>query len=69
MEKLPELATNIDSVESLVSQFSPTTLDQIETFKTKYEKEIGLAKTVADELMKLLANTEVGNALKKIPGL
>ncbi len=64
-EKLPTLKTSVNSLESLVSSFSPTTMEQIETFKTKYEKELTTAKNVAQELSKLLANTKVGDMIPK----
>lgn len=68
-EKLPQLNTSIASLESLVSKFNPSSLEQVAEFKTKYEKELAIAKKVRDEVMKLLANTKVGDMLKKIPSL
>ena len=68
-EKLPQFGTSVSSLESLVSKFNPTSLEQVNEFKAKYEKELGVAKKVGSELMKLLENTEIGDTLKKIPGL
>lgn len=68
-QKLPQLNTSIDSLESLVSKFDPSTLEQVAEFKNKYEKELAIAKKVSDEVMKLLADTKIGDMLKKVPGL
>ena len=63
--KLPSLETSVSSLEKLVSTFSPSTLEQVETFKKRYENELGIAKKVADELTKLLANTKYGDMIPK----
>ncbi len=64
-DKLPSLKSSVSSLEQLVGNFSPSTLEQFDTFKKEYEKELGIAKKVADELTKLLANTKYGEMIPK----
>ena len=64
-EKLPELNATVNNLESLVNQFSPDSMAQIEDFKNRYQNELATAKQLYNELVKAMANTEFGKLLPK----
>ncbi|MBC2606448.1 hypothetical protein [Pelagicoccus albus] len=64
--KLPELSSSIGNLQSLASKFSPSTLEQIEEFKTKYQSELTTAKSLADEILKLVGKGSVESLLPKL---
>ena len=48
----------------MVAKFNPETLDDLQAFKTKYQKEYQIAQTVIKEASKLLENSGI-----KVPKL
>ena len=63
-EKLPKLEASIAQLEKLVAQFSPKTLEQVESFKTQYSKELKMAQDLVKELMSLVQKADI-----KLPSL
>lgn len=63
-QRMPKLELSLESLEDMVAKFSPETMQQLDAFKTKYQNELGIAKDLADEIMKLLAASGLAD---KIP--
>lgn len=64
--KLPELSSSLGNLEGLASKFNPTSLEQLSELKTKYEKELAVAKKIADEVLKLLGKGSLESMLPKL---
>ncbi len=58
-EKLPKLEESIKHLEKLVAQFSPQTLEQVESFKTQYGKELQMAQNLVKEIMGLVQKADI----------
>lgn len=64
--KLPELASSLGGLESIANKFSPGSLDQLKELQSKYETELGVAKKVADEILKLLGKGSLESMMPKL---
>ncbi|MDQ8203541.1 hypothetical protein [Pelagicoccus sp. SDUM812003] len=64
--KLPELQSSLGSLQSIVSNFNPSSLEQLKDLQTKYQKELAVAKQVADELLKLLGKSSLSELMPKL---
>lgn len=63
--KLPELASSLGNLESITNKFNPSSLEQLNELKTKYESELAVAKKIADEVLKLLGKGSLESMLPK----
>lgn len=63
--KLPELASSLGSLETIANKFSPSSVEQLNELKSKYETELAVAKKVADEILKLLGKGSLESMLPK----
>ncbi len=53
-EQIPDLETSVKKLKDLVAKFDPKTLEELESFKTKYQKEYEIAQKLMSEASKLL---------------
>lgn len=61
--KLPELQGSLSNLETLTNEFSPSSLEQLNEFKTKYQKELSAAKNIADELLGLFGKNSLSDLM------
>ncbi|MBK1876751.1 hypothetical protein [Pelagicoccus mobilis] len=63
---LPDLANSLGNLESIANTFTPSTLEQLNELKTKYEKELAVAKGIADQILKMLGKGSLESMLPKL---
>lgn len=63
--KLPDLSSSLGSLESIANKFNPSSLEQLSELSAKYEKELAIAKNIADEILKLLGKGSLESMLPK----
>lgn len=62
--QIPDLETSIGKLKDMVAKFNPKTLEDLQAFKTKYQKEYDIAQSLIKKASTLLAQSGV-----KIPKL
>ena len=63
--KLPELDLSMSNLKSIANSYSPETVEQLETLQKKYAKELEIAKTVTDEILKLMGKGSLQELIPK----
>ena len=58
-EKISLIVSSLQSLQILVENFSPNSVDQIAEFKSEYEKAFAMAKDLVNQALKLLESKEI----------
>ena len=58
-EKVILIVSSLQSLQNLVKDFSPNSIEQIADFKSEYEKEFAKAKDLVDQALKLLESKDI----------
>lgn len=65
-EKLPQLKSSVQNLQTLVARFSPESMEQLQEFQTKYQKEFATAKEIGQQLMQMLNTSNTGASLPQL---
>jgi cell division septum initiation protein DivIVA len=58
-EQIPDLETSVKKLKDMVAKYNPQSLEEIASFKAKYQKEYDIATKLIGEASKLLKNSGV----------
>lgn len=58
-EQIPDLETSVKKLKDMVAKYNPESLEEIASFKAKYQKEYDIATKLIGEASKLLKNSGV----------
>ena len=60
-EKLVLIVSSLQSLQNLVKDFSPNSVEQITEFESEYEEELAKAKDLVDQALKLLETKDISS--------
>lgn len=58
-EQIPDLESSIQKIKDMVAKFDPKTIEELNAFKKKYEKEYQIAQDLMAKVSKMLAGAGV----------
>ena len=58
-EQIPDLESSIQKLKDMVAKFDPETIEELKSFKTKYEKEYQTAQDLLAKVTKMLEGAGV----------
>ena len=58
-EQIPDLESSVQKIKDMVAKFDPKTIEDINAFKTKYEKEYKIAQDLLAKVSTMLEGAGV----------